>query len=117
VDWDAPILAPREQDLVFAISGGFGRHLTTRRRSLFLRGYGRSTVDDHLMAYYIYERLVDDIQALAEGVLRPSASDASRRRDLDYLRVQLTPHGPAAVARTLDARIRRGLTGMGDRNG
>jgi hypothetical protein len=58
------------------------------------------------MTYDRYERLVDDIREFAEGVLRPGASDESRRLDLGYLEMQLAPDGSAALARTHDARIR-----------
>ena len=41
VDWDAPILAPRERDLMFIYSQDFGDHpIDAHRAELFRRGYG-----------------------------------------------------------------------------
>jgi spectinomycin phosphotransferase len=52
VDWDQPILAPRERDLMFVTVGGFVTE--ERAETLFFQGYGKTEVDPLTMAYYRY---------------------------------------------------------------
>ena len=57
VDWDQPILAPRERDLMFVV--GADAH-PTRTESLFFAGYGATEVDALALAYYRYEWCVQE---------------------------------------------------------
>jgi spectinomycin phosphotransferase len=62
VDWDEPILAPRERDLVF-IGGGYYRNRCSpeEERSRFQRGYGELPLDPEVIATYRCERVIEDL--------------------------------------------------------
>ena len=86
VDWDAPILAPRERDLMFVHSRDFGAHpVNARRAELFRQGYGRTEPDQTLLSYYRRERYLDDIVEFLDSILDPGASPEARANDLHWL--------------------------------
>ncbi|MEW2441502.1 phosphotransferase enzyme family protein [Micromonospora marina] len=86
VDWDAPILAPRERDLMFVYSADFGDHpINAHRGELFRAGYGPLEPDPVLLSYYRGERHLDDVAAFLAGILSPEASAESRANDLHWL--------------------------------
>jgi spectinomycin phosphotransferase len=77
VDWDDPIFAPKERDLMF-IGGGIGGNWNTpREESLFYEGYGATEIDSAALAYYRYERIVADLAAYGEQIfgVRGSVED------------------------------------------
>lgn len=91
VDWDAPMLAPPERDLMFVLSPGFGdQPFTDHRRSRFLAGYGPHTINADVLSYYVHERTLDDATLSIASILDESASDAARANDLYWLRRQFT---------------------------
>lgn len=86
VDWDAPVLAPPERDLMFVHSRDFGDHpADARRAELFRRGYGPREPDETLLAYYRDERRLDDVAAFLGSILDPAASPQARAGDLHWL--------------------------------
>ncbi|MGY4913427.1 phosphotransferase enzyme family protein [Micromonospora aurantiaca (nom. illeg.)] len=86
VDWDAPILAPRERDLMFVYSADFGDHpIDARRAELFREGYGALEPDPVLLSYYRSERHLDDVAAFLGSILDPEASTESRASGLYWL--------------------------------
>lgn len=90
VDWDAPVLAPRERDLVFILAGPWGEQIATeRRKALFYKGYGRREVHRPTLDYYHAERIVDDLGQFALTVLDPTADDEDKRTALYWLRRNL----------------------------
>jgi spectinomycin phosphotransferase len=90
VDWDAPVLAPRERDLMFVLAGPWGEQpVTEHRKSLFHKGYGRYEVHRPTLDYYYVERIVDDLGQFALSVLDPAADEDTRRTALYWLRRNL----------------------------
>lgn len=86
VDWDAPILAPPERDLMFVYSQDFGDHpIDAHRAELFRRGYGPQEPDQTLLSYYRGERHLDDAAAFVRSILDPDASPEARANDLHWL--------------------------------
>ncbi|MEV6369064.1 phosphotransferase [Micromonospora musae] len=100
VDWDAPILAPRERDLMFVYSQDFGDHpLNAHRAALFRAGYGPYEVDRTTLNYYRSERHLDDAAAFLDGILNSAASPESRANDLHWLtRIAETVADPGYAA-------------------
>ncbi|WBB70084.1 aminoglycoside phosphotransferase family protein [Micromonospora sp. WMMD812] len=100
VDWDAPILAPRERDLMFVFSQDFGDHpINAHRAELFRRGYGPLEPDQTLLSYYRGERHLDDAATFLHSILNTEASPESQANDLHWLtRVAATVADPSYAA-------------------
>jgi spectinomycin phosphotransferase len=82
VDWDTLILAPKERDLMFVGAGIGGVWNTAREEELFYQGYGPTQVDRWALAYYRYERIVEDIAAYSEALLLTDAGGDDREPSL-----------------------------------
>ncbi|MEH1057076.1 aminoglycoside phosphotransferase family protein [Micromonospora sp. CPCC 206171] len=100
VDWDAPILAPRERDLMFVYSQDFGDHpINAHRAELFRRGYGPLEPDQAMLSYYRSERHLDDVAVFLDSILNSGASPESRANDLHWLtRIAETVADPSYAA-------------------
>lgn len=57
VDWDDPIMAPKERDLMFIGGGVANVWNKPRQERLFYKGYGYAEVNMTLLAYYRHERI------------------------------------------------------------
>jgi spectinomycin phosphotransferase len=69
VDWDEPIMAPKERDLMF-IGGGVGNVWNKpHEEKLFYKGYGKTEIDPTILAYYRYERIVEDVAIYSQELL------------------------------------------------
>ncbi|MBZ0288556.1 MAG: aminoglycoside phosphotransferase family protein [Anaerolineae bacterium] len=93
VDWDTMILAPKERDLMFVGGGLFVNHRPPEQESqLFYRGYGETQIDPVALAYYRYERIVQDIAAYCEQIFLTSPDDQDRAVGLRQLSGQFAPN-------------------------
>jgi spectinomycin phosphotransferase len=78
VDWDNPLLAPKERDLMF-IGGGIDTLWKSERdEAVFYEGYGKTSIDFAVMAYYRYERVIEDFVAYGEQLLLSDEGGADR---------------------------------------
>ena len=68
VDWDDPIFAPKERDLMFFGAGVGAIWDTAREETLFYQGYGPVEIDLTALAYYRYERIVADFASYGEQI-------------------------------------------------
>lgn len=94
VDWDNPILAPKERDLMFAGGAqGFRGHTPAEEARLFYQGYGATQVNVDALAYYRFARIAEDIGIYCEQLLLSDAGGADRAQSLHYLRSNFTPGG------------------------
>lgn len=99
VDWDTLILAPRERDLMFVGGGlGGGGHTAEEEETLFYRGYGQTQVDPVALAYYRYERIVQDIATYCEEILLLDKGDQDRAEGLRQLTSQFDPNNVVEMA-------------------
>ncbi len=99
VDWDQPIFAPKERDLMYVLDDVVGDSSTT---AFFFDGYGETDVDALMLAYYRYDWAVQDIGAFAAQVLEPEGSDQSKAEGLHWFKVQFEPGNSVDNARVLD---------------
>jgi spectinomycin phosphotransferase len=67
VDWDDPVLAPKERDLMFVGAGIGGVWNGPAESDAFYRGYGPTTVNADALAYYRCERVVEDVAVYSTG--------------------------------------------------
>lgn len=92
VDWDNPIRAPKERDLMyFGGAQGFIAATPQEEERLFYRGYGSTPVNPAALVYYRYERIVQDIAAFCEQLLLSSEGGADRPLGLHYLKSNFQP--------------------------
>lgn len=69
IDWDEPIMAPKERDLMF-IGGGVANVWNNQHEEdFFYKGYGKVKIDMAILAYYRHERIVEDIAEYAQALL------------------------------------------------
>jgi spectinomycin phosphotransferase len=79
VDWDSPLLAPKERDLKFVVGSQPGQIEDTHVK-LFLRGYGATRIDPVAMAYFWHEWALQDIGEYGQRVfLMPGLDDAASK--------------------------------------
>jgi spectinomycin phosphotransferase len=103
VDWDEPILAPKERDLMYPGAGLMGNWRTPEQEeAIFYQGYGPATVDRRALAYYRAERIIADIAVYCEELLLSTAGGADRPQSLRYLQSNFQPGGPIARAYAVD---------------
>jgi spectinomycin phosphotransferase len=103
VDWDNPIQAPKERDLMFIGGGqGFLGHTAHEEETLFYRGYGPAQVDPTALAYYRYERIIEDIAVICEQLLLTDAGGEDRAQAYQYLASNFQPGGTIEIAYQAD---------------
>ena len=105
VDWDDPMLAPKERDLMF-IGGaqGFVGYNAQEEETLFYRGYGQAAINWRTLAYYRCERIIEDIALYCEQLLLSNAGGQDRAQSLRYLVSNFLPDGTIEAARRADKR-------------
>jgi spectinomycin phosphotransferase len=92
VDWDYPILAPKEKDLMFIGGGqGFVGCTAETEERLFYQGYIPAQIDPIALAYYRYERNVMDIVVVCEQILSSQEGSQDRAQALEYLKFSFLP--------------------------
>ena len=99
VDWDTLTLAPKERDLMFVGGGlGGGGHTPQEEETLFYRGYGPTPLDPIALAYYRYERIVQDVAAYCEEILLTQPGSDDRAEGLRQLTSQFLPDQVVEIA-------------------
>jgi spectinomycin phosphotransferase len=102
VDWDNPILAPKERDLMFIGGGIDGIWKSKREESIFYQGYGEADIDWTALAYYRYERILEDLAVICGQLLLTDEGGADRERSYGWFTSNFEPGGTIEIAdRTL----------------
>lgn len=106
VDWDTLILAPKERDLMYVGGGQFGSHRTPQEEAaLFYGGYGPAEVDPLAVAYYRYERIIQDIAVECEQIFLSHDGLEDRIQALRYLKANFLPNHVLEIASQTDPTI------------
>ena len=101
VDWDQPIFAPPERDLMFVVDDPAAPSPAVQA---FFHGYGETSVNPLALDYYRVEWAVQEISDYAERVFfLPDVSDATRQESLEeFIRLFEAGHEiDAALYQTL----------------
>jgi spectinomycin phosphotransferase len=102
VDWDAPLLAPKERDLMF-IGGGIDPIWKTKHdEDRFFEGYGNTEINRTELAYYRYERIIQDIADYGEQVFFGDKNTAEREQFYTYFTMNFTSSLRLEIARKTD---------------
>ena len=95
VDWDNPILAPKERDLMFI---GGGHRFKNEDRNAFYEGYGRTKLNQIALTYYRNERIVADIAVDSMELFEKKGSQEDREVCLYLLTRQFEPNREVSIA-------------------
>lgn len=99
VDWDDPVLAPKERDLMSVGGGLFGQWRSPEAEETpFYQGYGPTEINPAALAYYRFERIVEDIAVFWHQILDLKASSEIRRQALVYLQSNFLPGNTIELA-------------------
>ncbi len=106
VDWDNPILAPKERDLMY-IGGGqlANRRAPHEEEAAFYPSYGPTQINQSALAYYRYERIVEDIAVYCEQLLNTAEGGEDRPQSLRYLASNFLPNNTIEIAYQSDKTL------------
>src|SRR3984885_13021573 len=82
VDWDDPIMAPKERDLMFIGGGVANVWNNPHEEEFFYKGYGKTEINRTILAYYRHERIVEDIALYSQQLLL--TTDGGKDREIMY---------------------------------
>ena len=98
VDWDDPILAPKERDLMF-IGGGIDEIWKGKQdEAIFYEGYGKTEINIAALAYYRYERVIEDLVVICDQLLPTHEGGADRERSYGWFTSNFEPGGTIEIA-------------------
>jgi spectinomycin phosphotransferase len=100
VDWDQPVLAPKERDLV--LIGGGAVWNEPREIDLFYQGYGPTEINTLALAYYRYERVIQDLAVECEQLFLTSEGGDDREQEYEYFISNFLPGHEIELARKTD---------------
>ncbi|HAT8227374.1 TPA: aminoglycoside O-phosphotransferase APH(9)-Ia [Legionella pneumophila] len=102
IDWDEPMLAPKERDLMF-IGGGIGNVWNKHHEiDYFYEGYGKTNVDKIILSYYRHERIVEDIAVYGQDLLSRDQNDESRLGSFKHFKSMFDPNNVVEIALSSD---------------
>ncbi len=103
VDWDQPIMAPKERDLMF-IGGGVGTIWNDpHEEEFFYKGYGKTEINREILAYYRYERIAEDIAIYSQQLLLTTDGGSDRAEMYQQFISMFEPRGVVDIAFETDA--------------
>lgn len=98
VDWDEPIMAPKERDLMF-IGGGIANVWNDPQEEVsFYKGYGSTDINISLLAYYRHERIVEDIAEYGQALLLSNFDNKDRPEMYEQFISMFDPQGVVDIA-------------------
>jgi spectinomycin phosphotransferase len=104
VDWDDPIMAPKERDLMF-IGGGVANVWNKfHEEKLFYKGYGTTKINSTILAYYRHERIVEDIAEYGQALLLTSGG-GDRLEMYKHFMWMFEPNGVVDIAFKTDENL------------
>jgi spectinomycin phosphotransferase len=123
IDWDDPLLAPKERDLMFIGGGVGGIWNTPREEALFYQGYGLTDINLIALAYYRYERILVDVVEYSQQLLPETSktsgifpvretfmvSQADRERGLHQFTAAFMPGHVVGIAFQTDQRLKEAV--------
>lgn len=103
VDWDDPIMAPKERDLMFIGGGVANVWNNPHEEEFFYKGYGKTEINRAILAYYRHERIVEDIAEYGQALLLTSDGGKERSAMLEQFKDMFEPNRVVDIALKTDA--------------
>ena len=102
IDWDEPIMAPKERDLMF-IGGGIGNVWNNKREiKLFYTGYGKTEINKNFIDYYRCERIIEDVVEYYQELVSESVGYKNRLTSYNHFVAMFEPKGVVDIALETD---------------
>lgn len=98
VDWDQPIMAPKERDLMFIGGGVANVWNNPHEQDFFYTGYGETEISNIALAYYRYERIVEDIALYSQKLLLTTEGGTTRQEMYKHFIAMFEPNGVVDIA-------------------
>lgn len=109
VDWDNPIMAPKERDLMFIGGGVANIWNNPREEEFFYKGYGKTKINMVILTYYRHERIVEDIAEYGQALLLTSAGGEDRLQMYQHFKDMFEPNGVVDIAFKTDEKLALGM--------
>jgi spectinomycin phosphotransferase len=94
VDSDTLIFAPKERDLMFVGAGIWDSGCTAiEEESLFYQGYGQTKINQDVISYYRFERIIQDIGDYCEYIFLSDEGGDDRMQCFEHLQPVFLPNG------------------------
>jgi spectinomycin phosphotransferase len=105
VDWDDPIMAPKERDLMFIGGGVANVWNNPHEEDFFYKGYQKTEINRTILAYYRHERIVEDIALYGKALLLTKAGGEERLEMYNQFIDMFKPRGVVDIAFKTDEEI------------
>lgn len=105
VDWDEPIMAPKERDLMFIGGGVANVWNKPHEEEFFYKGYGVTEINVARLAYYRHERIVEDIAVYGQELLLTTEGGTNRQEMFKDFVGMFNPQGVVDIAFKTDRDI------------
>lgn len=105
VDWDEPIMAPKERDLMFIGGGVANVWNNPNEEEFFYKGYGKTEINKTVLAYYRHERIVEDIAVYGEALLLTTVGGKDRVEMYEQFIAMFEPRGVVDIAFETDDEL------------
>ena len=105
VDWDEPIMSPKERDLMFIGGGVANVWNKPHEEKYFYKGYGKTEINMTILAYYRHERIVEDIAVITQEILFKSDEDKERLIMYQHFIDMFEPCGVVDIAFKTDLLV------------
>lgn len=104
VDWDDPIMAPKERDLMFIGGGVANVWNNPLEEEFFYKGYGKTEINQTILAYYRHERIVEDIAEYGQALLLTTDGE-DREEMFEHFKGMFEPNGVIDIALKTDLAL------------
>ncbi len=106
IDWDGPMIAPRERDLFFVVGPPADWQAKSAEELAFFQGYGSTPISRTALAYYRLERTIEDLgEAGYTAFLDPNATEAEREETARFIPWLFAPGNSVEMAQAEDQAL------------
>lgn len=91
-------MAPKERDLMFIGAGVANVWNNSQEEGLFYKGYGKTEINRTILAYYLLERIVQDIAEYGQALLLTDDGSLNRLLMLKHFTDMFEPNGVVEIA-------------------
>lgn len=98
IDWDRPIRAPKERDLMF-IGAGIGNVWNNKQETeLFYIGYGKTDINQDIIDYYRCDRIIQDVAEFYQLLTSDTIRYEDRSTSYNHFVTMFEPNGVVNIA-------------------